>query len=317
MANTSRGRFTPPAKTTRAKHTRKTTPTSPSWRFTNKPSRLVTFGGGDVTPSRSGVWAGKRRDGHMARFAFEALGIELTEGQPDTSANKANEKKSRTMKKLIAAAGIGAALTIAPWWGPERPARAAAHSSEQPWTTQGWHEPQPASRWSAGYRSLLVPRPGYSEYQVSTLRLRQHGSSTGWGNAGPARRPRRRLPLLMRKQLIAGALGAAAVAAAVSLAPSASRPACSPVLPVGAIAGASVRCRPRQRAFAAKTWSTGGFSGHAVTPRSSSPYSPVTGEPVLHASAGPVHGLSLGQRERSSSQHPAAGVTNARGGASG
>jgi hypothetical protein len=35
----------------------------------------------------------------MARFAFEALGIELTEGQPD-SANKANEKKFRTMKKL-------------------------------------------------------------------------------------------------------------------------------------------------------------------------------------------------------------------------
>ena len=45
MANTSRGRFTPPAKTTRAKHTRKTTPTSPSWRFTNEPSRLVTSGG--------------------------------------------------------------------------------------------------------------------------------------------------------------------------------------------------------------------------------------------------------------------------------
>ena len=34
MANTSRGRFTPPTKTTRAKHTRRTTPTSPSWRFT-------------------------------------------------------------------------------------------------------------------------------------------------------------------------------------------------------------------------------------------------------------------------------------------
>ena len=43
VANTLRGRSTPPTKTTRAKHTRKTTPTSPSWRFTNKPSRLVTF----------------------------------------------------------------------------------------------------------------------------------------------------------------------------------------------------------------------------------------------------------------------------------
>ena len=48
VANTSCGRSTPPTKTTRAKHTRTTTPTSPSWRFTNKPSRLVTFGGGDV-----------------------------------------------------------------------------------------------------------------------------------------------------------------------------------------------------------------------------------------------------------------------------
>jgi butyrate kinase len=48
----------------------------------------------------------------MARVAFEALGIELTEGKPDTSANKANEKKSRTMKKTLAVAGIGAAVTI-------------------------------------------------------------------------------------------------------------------------------------------------------------------------------------------------------------
>ena len=46
VANTSCARFTPPTKTTRAKHTRTTTPTSPSWRFTNKPSRLVTSGGG-------------------------------------------------------------------------------------------------------------------------------------------------------------------------------------------------------------------------------------------------------------------------------
>ena len=36
MANTSRGRFTPPMMTTRAKHTRETTPTSPSSGFTNK-----------------------------------------------------------------------------------------------------------------------------------------------------------------------------------------------------------------------------------------------------------------------------------------
>ena len=76
-----------------------------------KPSRLVT-------PRRrrhTEPWEVRREspcDGHMARFAFVALGIELTEGQPDTSANKANEKKFRTMKKLIAAAGLGAAIAI-------------------------------------------------------------------------------------------------------------------------------------------------------------------------------------------------------------
>ena len=46
VADTSCARSTPPTKTTRAEHIRTTTPTSPSWRFTNKPSRLVTFGGG-------------------------------------------------------------------------------------------------------------------------------------------------------------------------------------------------------------------------------------------------------------------------------
>ena len=110
MANTSRGRSTPPAKTTRAKHTRKTTPTSPSWRFTNETIPARHIRGGDVTPTSGSP--GRRLDGHMARFAFEALGIELTEGQPDTSANKANEKKSRTMKKVLAAAGLGAAITV-------------------------------------------------------------------------------------------------------------------------------------------------------------------------------------------------------------
>ena len=62
------------AKTTHAKHTTKTTPTSPSWRFTNETVPARHIRGGDVTPSRSGVWAGRRLDGHMARFAFEALG---------------------------------------------------------------------------------------------------------------------------------------------------------------------------------------------------------------------------------------------------
>jgi hypothetical protein len=46
----------------------------------------------------------------MASFTFGALGNELTEGQADNSANKANEKRARTMKKFLAAAGVGAAL---------------------------------------------------------------------------------------------------------------------------------------------------------------------------------------------------------------
>ena len=48
----------------------------------------------------------------MARFAFEALGIELTEGQPDTSAKQSKRKKSRTMKKALAAAALGAAVAL-------------------------------------------------------------------------------------------------------------------------------------------------------------------------------------------------------------
>ena len=47
----------------------------------------------------------------MPRFAFEAPGIELTQSQPDTRQTKANEKKCQNMKNLIAAVGIGAALT--------------------------------------------------------------------------------------------------------------------------------------------------------------------------------------------------------------
>ena len=74
-----------------------------------KPSRFFTFAAGrpDLEGRRENPC-----DGQMARFAFEALGIELTEGQPDTSANKANEKKPRTMKKVIAVTGLGAAVAL-------------------------------------------------------------------------------------------------------------------------------------------------------------------------------------------------------------
>ena len=37
----------------------------------------------------------------MARFAFEALGIELTEGQPDTRQTKANGKKARNERSTM------------------------------------------------------------------------------------------------------------------------------------------------------------------------------------------------------------------------
>ncbi len=49
------------------------------------------------------------RDGHMARFAFDALGNRADRGPTGHSANK-QTKKSRTREKILAAAGIGAAM---------------------------------------------------------------------------------------------------------------------------------------------------------------------------------------------------------------
>src|SRR5258708_37235610 len=43
-------------------------------------------------------------DAHMARFAVEVLGIELTEGQPSPGWNQ--QKRSTHMKKLLAAVDI-------------------------------------------------------------------------------------------------------------------------------------------------------------------------------------------------------------------
>ena len=59
----------------RAEHTKKTTPTSPLWRFTNKPSRLVTSGGVRARCRGTRRW-----------------GIELTEGQPDTRQTKQTKR---------------------------------------------------------------------------------------------------------------------------------------------------------------------------------------------------------------------------------
>ena len=73
MANALRGRSTPPTKTTRAEHTRKTTPTSPSWRLTNEPSRLVTFAAAATDRAVRASGAGRCVDGPLARFAVEAL----------------------------------------------------------------------------------------------------------------------------------------------------------------------------------------------------------------------------------------------------
>ena len=67
----------------------------------------------------TGIWPGS---------PSRRWGIELTEGQPDTSANKANEKKSRTMKKLIAVAGLGAAVAVGAPGGRRNGQRRAATS---------------------------------------------------------------------------------------------------------------------------------------------------------------------------------------------
>ena len=106
-----------------------------------KPSRLVTFAA--ATSHRAvrasgqasvltGIWPGS---------PSRRWGIELTEGQPDTSANKANEKKSRTMKKLIAVAGLGAALTVGTLVGA---GTANANSIDHVYrasTARAWHQP--------------------------------------------------------------------------------------------------------------------------------------------------------------------------------
>ena len=70
-------------------------------------SWLVKYRGGDVTPARSGPL-----DGHTARFALAALDNRSDRGQIGHSASKANEKKSLTMKKALAAAGLGAAVAL-------------------------------------------------------------------------------------------------------------------------------------------------------------------------------------------------------------
>ena len=112
MANTLRGRSTPPTKTTRAKHTRKTTPTSPSWRFTNEPSRLVTSGGvrRHTEPFRRLVQAGALT-GIWPGSPSRRWGIELTEGQPDTRQTK-QTKEIPNYEELIAVAGLGTAVAL-------------------------------------------------------------------------------------------------------------------------------------------------------------------------------------------------------------
>ena len=155
-----------------------------------KPSRLVTFGGGDVTPSRSGVWAGRRLDGHMARFAFEALGIELTEGQPDTSANKANEKKSRTMKKLIAAAGLGAAVAVGSLVGAGT-ANASSGSFIDQINAHGWHETNPGYLLNLGYRTCSFLNSGYSVTSVVNDVYYRTDAATSWSQSRRIRLPRR------------------------------------------------------------------------------------------------------------------------------
>ena len=104
----------------------------------------------------------------MARFAFEALGIELTEGQPDTSANKANEKKSRTMKKVIAAAGLGAALIAGPLLGAGTAnAESTSETFERHAVALGFYNPDGRiAMVASGLRVCVNFDSGYSPAQV-------------------------------------------------------------------------------------------------------------------------------------------------------
>ena len=147
-------------------------------------------------------------------------------------------------------------------------------------------------RWSRRAPGLQLSRPGLLGVPGPALHLRQHRLQHRLVRRGPAGRPRRRSPLLMRKQLIAGALGAAAVAAAVSLAPSASASVFTvcPSGNAGVVGGHTCLCLRRER--------PAGVLGLGVQPvRRLLPGHRRALRDVL---CGPVHGLL---RQRSGADH--------------
>ncbi len=106
--------------------------------------------------SLTGIWPGS---------PSRRWGIELTEGQPDTSANKANEKKTRTMKKVIAVAGLGAALVVAPL-AVAGTANADSDVFVDELNAHGWYDAYPGSLLNQGYHVCWFLNSGYSVASV-------------------------------------------------------------------------------------------------------------------------------------------------------
>ena len=148
-----------------------------------KPSRLVTFA--TATSHRAvrasgqasvltGIWPGS---------PSRRWGIELTEGQPDTSANKANEKKSRTMKKLIAVAGLGAAVAVGSLLGAGT-ASADSGSFVNALNANGWHDiGWSGSALNLGYRTCGFLNAGYSWNTVVNDVYYNTTAATSWSDA--------------------------------------------------------------------------------------------------------------------------------------
>ena len=88
------------------------------------------------------------------------------------------------MKKLIAAAGIGAALTIAPL-AVAGTASASNGSYVSEMTNAGFYNTAGNSAMVArGHEICQYLDWGYSQYQVQDYAIRNTGASIGWADAG-------------------------------------------------------------------------------------------------------------------------------------
>ena len=110
--------------------------------------------------------------------------IELTEGPTEHSANKTNEKKTRTMKKILAAAGLGAAVALGSLAGAGTASASdgfldAVHDAGF-YTASGSN----TSLIYNGNQVCNFGNLGYSEYAIQNWVYLHTGPSIGWADAG-------------------------------------------------------------------------------------------------------------------------------------